>query len=319
MATDRPLREIAERHHGLCTVERALDHLSHDELRYLVDGVRWDRCTPRVLRLVGAPRSSLQAAMAAVLDAGIGGALSHTSAAAHWRVSGNPIRPFHVTRARDRSNRPGRLAVVHEPIVLPAHHVVVLDDVPVVVPARALIEVAGMQRRGAELEWWVRKIARMVDAAWAMRLVSGVTMRAMIDELAERGRPGIGTIRQVMAERPNSYVPPASGLEGRFAEILRRAGEPPMDRQVDCGDDTRWIGRVDFIDRGLSVIAEIQSERFHASFIDRQLDAERIADLEAAGFRVIEISETDVWHRPTVVVDRIRMARAEARAHHRAA
>jgi very-short-patch-repair endonuclease len=126
-------------------------------------------------------------------------------------------------------------------------------------------------------------------------------------------------MRQVMAERPNSYVPPASGLESRFAEILRRAGEPPMDRQVNTGDAARWIGRVDFIDRELSVIAEVQSERFHASLIDRQLDAERIADLEAAGFRVIEISETEIWQQPSVAVDKVRTARADARLRRRAA
>ena len=304
---------MAERQHGLCAVQQALRHLSSDELYYLVDAERWERLTPNVLRLVGAPRTREQRLMAAVLDAGLGGALSHTTAAAHWRIPGNLFEPIHVTRERDRSDRIARLAVVHEPLVLPAHHTVRLDEIPVVLPARALIEVAGMQRRGAEIEWWVAKIARMVDTAWAMRLVSGDSIRAMIDELSERGRPGLGTMRQVMAERPRGYVPPASGLEGRYQTILQNGGEAPMERQVDLGDAIRWLGRVDFVDRPLKVIVEIQSERHHTSFLDEQLDAERIARLEAAGWIVVPVNEADVWHRPWVVLEQVRAARADAR------
>ena len=314
MASDLWLRRIAERQHGLCAVEQALEHLAHLELRHLVDDARWSRLSQRVLRLVGSPATREQELMAAVLDVGIGGALSHSHALMHWHVQPHlPGRP-HVTRTRDRSNRPGRVAIVHEPLLLPEHHVVRLDDIPVVLPARALVEVAGMQRRGAELEWWVQKMGRLVDTAWAMRLVSGGSLRAMVDELAERGRPGIATMRQVLAERPAGYVPAASNLERRFETILADAGEPPMRRQVNCGDDVRWLGRVDFADPYLPVLAEIQSERHHSSRTDQQLDAERIARLRAAGFFVASISELEVWHQAPVAVGKVRTARADARA-----
>src|SRR5690606_25206503 len=135
-----------------------------------------------------------------------------------------------------------------EPVLLPEHHVLVLDGVPTVTPARALFDVAGTQRRGAELEWWVDRMARMVDSAWAMRLVSGRSLHAMFRELAQRGRPGIRVMRQVLEPRGLDYVPPASALESRVEQILARAGEPPLRRQVDTGDGDRWIGRVDFRD-----------------------------------------------------------------------
>ncbi len=96
-------------------------------------------------------------------------------------------------------------------ILLP-HHVVVLDGIPTQVPARALFDIAGTRRRGAEQPWWVERMARMVDNAWSARLVSGATMHNMLADLAQRGRPGIRVMRQVLATRGCDYVPPASDL-----------------------------------------------------------------------------------------------------------
>ena len=96
----------------------------------------------------------------------------------------------------------------------------------------------------------------------------------MFEEMASRGRPGTAVMRLVLADRGLDYVPPASGLEARVMQILHRAGDPPLDRQVDTGSD-RWIGRVDFRDPVLPFVLEVQSERFHASRIDRQLDGQR--------------------------------------------
>ena len=313
MIDDRPLRALAERQHGLVAIQQArqLSFTANQRSR-LADGRRWERAGPRVLRLVGTISTDHQAAMLAVLDAGGRAALSGASAAAWWGIPGNLLRPVQVARVRDQTSRPSRHGVNHEPVLLPAEHIVVLDGVPTVVPARALFDVAGTRRRGAELEWWVDRMARMVDTAWSMRLVSGRSLHAMLDDLSQRGRSGIGVMRQVLESRGLDYVPPASALESRFAQVLARAGEPPLRRQVDTGDGDRWIGRVDFRDADLPFIVEIQSERFHASLVDRQLDAERMRRLADAGFVVLQVTETDVWHRPTQVVERVRAGRAEA-------
>ena len=122
-------------------------------------------------------------------------------------------------------------------MLLPDHHVVVLDGIPTQVPARALFDVAGTQRRGAELPWFVERMERMVDNAWSARLVSGATLHAMLDELAQRGRAGIRVMRQVLSTRGLDYIPPASNLEARVIKILADGGLPPMRRQVDTGDE----------------------------------------------------------------------------------
>ena len=309
MIDDLALRQIAATQHGLVTVRQA-DSVDIGERRraQLVDGRRWERITPRVLRLVGSTETTAQRLMAEVLDAGAGAALRAYTACAWWGVPGTVLDPIDVSRARGHAQKT-RGDHRHDPLLLPPHHVRTLDGVPTVTPARALFDVAGTQRRGAELPWFVERVERLTDAAWALRLVSGTTLHAMLRELAQRGRPGIRTMRQVLADRPVSYVPPASGLESRFAQILRNAGEAPMRRQVDVGDDEQWIGRVDFRDEHRPLVVEIQSERFHTSLSDTARDRARIKAMEASGLTVLELTDEDVWHRPHHVVAQVRSNR----------
>lgn len=319
MIDDTALRDIAAIQHGAVSVEQAAGAGFGARTRQrLVDGQRWRRSGNRVLVLRGTPTTQGQVASIAVLSAGPGAALSGPSAAAWWGIPGNLLEPLQVLRTRDRSVRSPVRAAAHEPKLLPRHHILTLDAVPTVIPARALIEVAGSRRGGAQLEWWVRRMERMVDTAWSLRLVSGASLHQTFEELAERGRSGIAVMRLVLSDRGRDYVPPASGLESRVVQILERAGEPPLRRQIDTGDG-RWIGRVDFRDARLPFILEVQSERFHASLIDRQLDGERLSRVRAAGFVVREVTDVDVWQRPQHIVDVVREGRALARALSRAA
>jgi very-short-patch-repair endonuclease len=110
-------------------------------------------------------------------------------------------------------------------------------------------------------------------------------------------------MRELDSARGPAYVPPASGLERRFIEI----NDEPMERQVDCGDE-EWCGRVDFRHSLLPLVVEVQSEKYHTSLVDRAADAARRARLAAAGFEVVEVWDTDIWHHPDAVRDRIRAA-----------
>ncbi len=313
---DLRLRQLAGAQHGLISVEQSesIGFGPMDRHR-LSDGRRWERLTPRVLGLVGAPATRAHGVMLAVLDGGPGAALAGHSAAAWWGIPGNLLEPLEVHRVRGHVRRPERAGKRHEPLILPDHHVVRLDGVATVVPARSLFDVAGSQRRGAELEWWVDRMARMVDSAWSLRLVSGGSLQTMLAELAQRGRPGIRVMRQVLRDRGRDYVPPASGLESRFAQILERSFLPPFRRQIDLGDDGRWIGRVDFLAEDAPLVVEVQSERFHTSMLDQQLDSARRDRLDAAGFTVLELTDDEVWHRAQDVVAKVAEAlRIAARA-----
>jgi very-short-patch-repair endonuclease len=180
-----------------------------------------------------------------------------------------------------------------------------LDGVPVASPALVVFQLAGQVQP--------LRVERACDNALAMGLVSGQTLHALLDELAEHGRNGITVMREILAERPHDYVPPASGLERRFARILEEAGEEPMRRQVDVGGEG-WVGRVDFADPSLPLLVEINSERYHSALLDRLADQARYEALRAVGFTVLAFWDTEICHEPQRVVLEIRRARVALQA-----
>ncbi|HEX6310704.1 MAG TPA: hypothetical protein VF152_03685, partial [Acidimicrobiia bacterium] len=224
--------------------------------------------TPVVLRLRGAPVDERQRAMAAVLDAGPGAVLSHETAAAVWGLPGFDIRDVHVSRPRSGVRRGSLLPWIHQPSCLPPEHVTVLEHFPLTTPARTLFDLAGRV--------FPQRVERALENAWSKGLVDGTRLVAVLDVLGTRGRPGTRLMRALVAARGRDYVPPASGLEGRFRDILSRAGLPAMERQVDLGGG-QWLGRVDFFDRETGIVVQIDSERYHAALIDKRADAAQTA------------------------------------------
>ena len=76
----------------------------------------------------------------------------------------------------------------------------------------------------------------------------------------------------------------------------------------DSGGD-RWIGRVDFRDERLPLIVEVQSETYHSALTDKHDDERRLSSLRAAGFEIVEVTDTQVWNHPGDVLEAVRGAR----------
>ena len=53
------------------------------------------------------------------------------------------------------------------------------------------------------------------------------------------------------------------------------------------------------------VVVEVQSWRYHGALVDREADAVRVKQLEAAGFTVVEITDDEVWSQPWQVVRKV--------------
>jgi very-short-patch-repair endonuclease len=112
-------------------------------------------------------------------------------------------------------------------------------------------------------------------------------------------------MREICEARGDDYRPTDSNLESRFEELMIEMGVDSLERQADLGDED-GLGRVDFYERELRLILEIDSGRFHTSLTDQANDARRRAELRAAGFTIEIIDEFDVWHRPRDLQRRIR-------------
>ncbi|MGH9177338.1 MAG: hypothetical protein ACRD0N_02125 [Acidimicrobiales bacterium] len=307
MSLDDDLRALADQQYAVLARRqaRALGATT-PALRHRLRGPDWELVTHRVLRLVGAPRSARQQLMIGVLDAGPGSVVSHRAAAVLWRFPGFSLRTVEVSRPRSARGGEATSVVLHLPRFLPDWHLTERHGIPVTSVARTLFDLAG-GIHPARLE-------RLVDSVVARSPSTLQALARMLDELSERGRHGVAAMRSILQDRPKGYVPAASGLERRFERILAEAGEPPLERQVDVGGH-EWVGRVDYVDRALRLLFEIDSDLHHTSLVDRAHDACRDERLRAAGWLdVIRLDEHNVWGAPAVVLASVRTARAWARA-----
>jgi very-short-patch-repair endonuclease len=293
---------LAARQHGSVTVAQLYDlGATESTIRHMVRSGQWIRVSSLVLRRAGSPRTRAQELTEAVLDAGDGAALSHLPAAAWWGLN---VRPggIEVTRRRGTTTLTPRLGRVHEPRMFPPHHRTVHRGVPVVVPSRLPFEVAATVPAMTE---------RVLDRAWARGLLSHLSMAAMLDDLAERGRPGIRLVRELLAERGPGYRPNDTNLEDRFQELAREVGLLLIRQRQLL--DREWLGRVDFLSLERALVIEVLSALYHDALVDRAADFARREALEAAGFRVEEVWDHEVWHNPAGTLRRLRDIARETR------
>jgi very-short-patch-repair endonuclease len=310
MNVEDALHELSAARHGFLTRSDAyVAGISKKALIRRIERGDWETHGRRVLRRTGAPWTRASPLMRAVLDAGPGAVISHTTAAAWWGLPGFDVSTVHVTRPRGTTCAPAAYAnQLHEVLTLSAEQVTVLDGVPIVRPERAIFELCATEHP--------KRAERAMDAAWAKALCSGASLRRVLAELARRGRGGTVVLRELLDARPPGWVPPASNLEARFIEIARGGMLGEWRRQVDLGDDARWCGRVDFVSTNYPVIVEVQSERYHTALTDIAHDTIRRAGLQDAGFVVVEVWDTEVWYAKHTVVARVRdgIARAKPRS-----
>ncbi len=292
------MREMAERQHGVVSRAQARGlGASEDVLRSCVASPDWALLTTQVFRLVGAPRTFRQRSMAAVLDAGAAAAASHGTALALWGLPGPRPVTLDVSRRRGGTTRLSTMARVHTPRLWPPGHVTTVHGIPVTTMARTVFDLAGVLHPG--------RTERALDNALARHLTSLPALRAVTGEMVGHGRAGSALMRRLLADREGSYVAPESGLEARFASILAAAGLPVPVRQLDVGGE-RWAGRVDHVDQERNLVIEIDSDLHHTTLTDRAADRRRDQALRKAGYRVVRVTEQQIWYRPHEVVEALK-------------
>jgi very-short-patch-repair endonuclease len=302
MTRDEALRMLAEIQHGL-VAHRQAHRLGFDyeAMARRVASGEWVDETERVLRRVGGPRTRDQQHMLAVLDGPPRSFLFAASAGELWGVPSLNGQRMEIVHPRHGSLRPPPVAVVHRPTLLLPHHVTEVRGIPVTTLPRTLFDLAPRiheERLDVIIERVIAKSPGVLDG-----------LRAMLPELARRGRPGIAAMRRQIEKRPQGYVPVASGLERRFDGLAKEAGVTQLRRQVDVGGH-EWIGRVDFVD-DLRLLYEVDSILHHTTPGDKARDAARDRAMKAAGFAdVVRVAEEDIWYRPDQAVAQIREARA---------
>lgn len=294
------LRILAEQQHGALRLEQAR-HFGVDDatVARMVARGEVERVGRLVLRLRGAPPTLEQRAMIAVLDAGPGAVISHDSAAALWAIPGFAPEPWQVLRRRRKKDPHPYLATIHETRRLPDYHVVRLDGIPLTSPVRTVFDLANLGRVHPG------RIERALDTVMAKGLVGPRALQGMLHDLGGRGRRGTVLLRTLAEARGPGYRPPESGLEHRVQAILAKAGITGFERQVVVGDEVEPIGRVDFVHLAAGVVLEVDSSRFHDALVDQTADRLRGDRITGAGWRLVRVTEFEVWHRPDIVIAKV--------------
>jgi very-short-patch-repair endonuclease len=148
---------------------------------------------------------------------------------------------------------------------------------------------------------------RALDNALVRKLTTLQGLGSIGDELCRKGRTGSALFRRLLAERGVDFRPTESSLEDAFLTLLRDAGLPEPERQVDLGG-TEWIGRVDFYFRASRLVLEVDSDWFHTAALDVAADSRRDEALRAAGFEVVRVPEDEIRNRPALAIARVEAA-----------
>lgn len=201
--------------------------------------------------------------------------------------------PFHFLIPRGRNVR--RIGhIVHTTTVLDPIDCEEIDGIPVVSPARTLIDLSGMI--GDE------RLTAALDGALRDGLVTEDFLHRRIAALRTSGRYGIPKLLAVI----DGFEITRGGqswLEREYLRLLAQYRFPrPLTQQVLGRARDRLI-RVDFHFAGTPVVVETHGYRWHSSRAQHSIDLQRVNQLAADGAKVVQFSYDHVVSDPRYVIE----------------
>lgn len=286
---DALIAALAGRQHGVVSMRQLRElGLGMGAIQHRLDCGRLTRVHTGVYRLGGPTLRGMW--LAAVMASGPGAVLSHDSAGALWRI--RPARAGEASVTVHAHGARGRAGIrAHRARRLEADEVTRREGIPVTVPARTLVDLAGVLSR--------RELERAVGEADRLTLCD--TGRLDVVAARHRGRRGVATLRSLLADQGVGSTLTASELEERFLGLCRRYGLP--DPQVNAR-----VGRVivDFLWPEARLIAETDGWGSHRTRRAYEADRERDVGLAVLGYLVVRFTYRQVVREPAVVAARVR-------------
>jgi very-short-patch-repair endonuclease len=292
---DHAIAAIARQQYGVFSRAQAHEAgLSEESMTRRVISGRWEEMFRAVYRLPGTPITGRQRAMAAVLWGGDASAISHTTAGRLLRLDAVRFDGLHLTvpstLGLQRSN-----VTVHRHPTLPKPDLVVVDGIRCTSATRTIIDC------GALLADEVLESA--FEQARRMGLTSVQALARRAGEICGRGRPGSTRVRRLLAAQQPRSRAMESRLEVKLARLLRNSSIRAPERQYPVG---RF--RLDFAWPSMRIGCECDGFEHHGSRLAWKRDRNRLAAIEAAGWRIVHVTWTDVTREPEQTLDRLTLA-----------
>lgn len=181
-------------------------------------------------------------------------------------------------------------------VVMSAADLTCRDGVPVVSPARTLLNQAATSSRG--------RLEADINAADIHGLITPGALRRCLDGFC--GQPGVTALRGLLDQ--HAFTLTHSELERLFVPVARSAGLPKPHTQA-------WVNgfRVDFFWPELGLVVETDGLRYHRTPAQQAKDLVRDQTHKAAGLEPLRFTHWQVaydkrWVRATLcrVTERIR-------------
>lgn len=289
--------ELAERQRGWIATKQATElGLDPRAIRRMVASGRWRKVYPGVIVPAGSPMTWEVALRAAVGAGGDHTAASHRAAARVHRFDGYSENLIELTTPRHLrwqgviSHR-RRLRIVDRTSV---------RGLAVTTPTRTIIDLASVVT------------LNLVEAALDSALMNGTTSFAYLErrlnEVASRGRNGVGAMKRLLAARRTLQAPNGSELERLFTRkvvLPYRLRPPTMQFPVMLDGDEF---RIDFSYPDVLLGIELLGWRFHLGRRRWERDLARHNLLTNCGWTLLYFPWTDVVERPDWVAAKIRSA-----------
>jgi len=259
--------------------------ITDDKLQWLVISGRWQYLYPRTLATFSGPVPYDLRLRAALLYGGAGAALSHWTAAAHHGMCRRPESIHVLVRyERDADDQPGLIVhrsrtfveadVKASPVAHTTVERTVLDLLPFQLSATAALGLVG-------------------DAIRTRRTSAPRIRAALVAAPCTKWR------RVLLEALPDIAAGAQSPLELREAQLRRRHGLPPGQRQVRrAGAGVEYL---DVLIEPYGVHIELDGRLGHDRAIEQWRDMRRDNRSEVAGLRHLRYGWADVADRPCEV------------------
>jgi len=292
------IASIAEQQFGVFSREQAAaEGMSEESMSRRVMCDAWERVFPSVYRLAGTPGTGRQRAMAAVLWAGDDAAVSHTTAARLLRFDGVRRSELHLTVPPQSGFRRRDLILHHSSLA--ARDVVLVDGIRCTSATRTIIDCAALLDD--------ESLESAFEHARRMGLTSPSAPAIRAEELCRRGRPGSTRVGRLLSAQRVGERALELPLEVKLARLLRRSVLPVPLRQYPVG---RY--RLDFAWPARRVACECDGFEHHGSRLAWKRDRARLAAVEGAGWRVVQVTRDDVTGAAPRTLERLTFALRDA-------
>lgn len=249
-----------------------------------------------VYRIRGSVDTWHQRVMIHVLAAGPGAAACLRTAAALLGIPGFKRDVIEVVRPWKHARR-SRPHWLHESTYLPEHHITVIQGIPCVRLDRTLFDLCAVL--------WVERAKAVLKSALSRGLTTYGRLEKMFFETARRGRKGSALMRAFLDNYDGKAVT-ESELEDMVESVLEDANITGFRRQVNLGNDEKFIGRRDWKHDTAPVAIEAHSGEFHTDWAVQVADYYKSLESSAIGVHTIPVTFRILVEHPEVFVAAVR-------------